>query len=89
MSDWIKATCACVTLLVGGAVWAMTNFVPAGQFEQHLENDERRYVLELKRSIRDIRKRLAETPDDPYLLEELEETIDTLCEIRPQDKLCQ
>jgi hypothetical protein len=88
MSDWIKALIACLVLLGGGVAWAVTNFVGLSQFEQHLANEESRYVLELKQDIRDLQKRLAANPDNDYLQDELVDQIDALCEMRPDDRLC-
>jgi hypothetical protein len=88
MNDFTKALAVCLPLLAGGIAWGVTNFVPLSQWEQHLKGEESRYVLELKKSIRDIRQRLRQRPDDAYLLQDLQETIDTLCELRPDDKLC-
>ena len=88
MSDLIKTLCACLVLLGGGLAWGVTNFVAKSDFEQHLENDERRYVLELKKSLREIAEYLADDPGDPYLQQDYQDTLDLLCEIRPNDRLC-
>lgn len=104
MSDWIKATCMAVTLLVGGAVWAITNFagkddivrldavtaelVPAAEYDKHLENEESRYVLALKKEIRELQRYVRANPQDRYAADDLDDMINTLCEIRPSDRLC-
>ena len=89
MSDLVKALCACLVLLGGGLAWGMSNFVHVSDFDQHLENDERRYVLELKKAIREIEQHLQSDPNDPYLLQDYQETLDLLCELRPEDRLCE
>ena len=72
-----------------GGIHALdTRYTPLSNYEQHLEAEQSRYVLELKKSIRDIQAKLRADPGNPYLLADLEDTIATLCEIRPEDKLC-
>ncbi len=89
MNDFIKTMIACLVLLGGGIAWAVTNFTPQSDFDKHLDAELSRYVLDLKQSIRDINRLLDDDPYDEYLIEDLEDTIATLCEIRPDDKLCQ
>lgn len=89
MSDMIKTLLACLALLGGGLAWGVTNFVVKTDFEKHLENDEQRYVLELKKALREMEAYMREDPEDPYLQQDYQETLDLLCEIRPEDRLCQ
>jgi hypothetical protein len=67
--------------------------VAAEDFEKYIEQqqmaDERSYVQELKEDIRNVRKALIEFPDEEFLIEELAELTDELCEIRPEDRLCE
>ena len=61
-------------------------------FEQYIEQqqlaDDREYVQELKKEIRDITGALQVDPGEVYLIEARAELIDELCEIRPDDRLC-
>jgi hypothetical protein len=66
--------------------------VAAEDFKEYIEQqqmaDERAYVQDLKKDIRDLTGALLEDPDEDYLIEALAELIDELCEIRPDDRLC-
>lgn len=101
----ITTLVAVIALIGGGIGWSVTNFapkaeterlhsiaeqhVPVGSYEQHLENEESQFVLQLKQDIREIKRLLREDPDDEYLHEELADMIDALCELRPEDRLCE
>jgi len=91
----IKAAAAVVTsigVIGGGTVTLNKMHVSADDFERYIQQqqmaDERDYVRELKRDIRDVQGALLEDPDEPFLLETLLELIDELCEYRPNDRLC-
>lgn len=67
--------------------------VPVSEFKEYIdqqaEADEQRYILDLKEDIRDIRMALRLHPDDEYLQESLDELMWELCDLRPDDKLCE
>ena len=87
----IAAAVVAVGTIGGGALTLDHLHVAAQDFkdyiEQQQEADDRMYVQELKKDIRSLRLALSET-DDEYLAEELAALIDELCEIRPDDRLC-
>lgn len=56
--------------------------------DQQIQADERAYVQELKKNIREVTGSLLENPDEVYLIEALASLVDELCEIRPDDRLC-
>ena len=89
----IATALGAVTVIGGSALTLDRMHVPASDFEQYIEQqqmaDERAYVQELKKDIRDITGALQEDPDEVYLLEAREELIDLLCELRPDDRLCE
>jgi hypothetical protein len=79
---------------IGGGALALDKMhVAAEDFKEYIEQqqmaDERSFVLELKKDIRDIQGALQEDPNEPYLIDALAELIDQLCEIRPDDRLCE
>lgn len=91
----MKTTLATVAVLIGilasafgGIEVADSRYASAADFSSHLEAEQSRYVLELKQQIRDINRRLDRDPDNDYLRDELHDLIDTLCELRPDDRLC-
>ena len=95
LSAAAKSAAAIVTsigVVAGGGIALDKMHVPASDFEQYIEQqqmaDEREYVQELKKDIRDITGALLEDPDELYLLEARAELIDQLCELRPDDRLC-
>lgn len=88
MSDAIKVLAACLALIGGGIAWAVTNFVPASTFDDHLTAEERRYVLQLKSEIRELEKDLRAHPDAAGLRDDMAELLDQLCELRPKDRYC-
>ena len=87
------ATVTAIGVIGGGTLTLNEMHVSADDFEkyvqQQLESDERDYVRDLKRDIRDIEGALQEDPDEQYLIEALAELIDELCEYRPDDRLCE
>ena len=89
----IAASVAAVGTIGGGALALDRLHVAAEDFEKYIEQqqmaDEREYVQELKEDIRNIRKALIEFPDEEFLIEELAELVDELCELRPEDRLCE
>lgn len=89
----IAAAVAAVGTIGGGALTLDKMHVSSKDFEYYIQQqiaaDEAEYVLELKRMIRDVRGALQEHPDDEWLQDELAELIDTLCELRPDDRLCE
>lgn len=79
---------------IGGGALALDKLhVAAEDFEKYIEQqqmaDDRSYVLALKKDIRDVTGALIESPDEEFLIESLAELIDELCEIRPDDQLCE
>lgn len=88
----IAAAVAAVGTIGGGALTLDKMHVAASEFEQYLEqqqiNEEREYVRALKKDIRDVQEALFEYPGEEFLEEELATLIDELCELRPDDKLC-
>ena len=79
---------------IGGGALALDKMhVAAEDFKEYIEQqqmaDERSFVLELKKDIRDIQGALQEDPNELYLIDALAELIDQLCEIRPDDRLCE
>lgn len=88
----IAASVTAVGVIGGGALTLDNLHVAAEDFREYIEQqqmaDEREYVQDLKEDIRNIRKALIEFPDEEFLLEELAELIDELCELRADDRLC-
>lgn len=103
--EMITTWVTCLALIGGSIAWAVTNFagkddtlrleqiaqqhVPVSSYEQHLENEESQYVLALKKEIREVSRLLESEPEDEYLQEALADLLDTLCELRSNDRLCQ
>jgi len=89
----MAAAVAAVGAIGGSGIALDKMHVAAEDFKQYIEQqqlaDERLYVQRLKEDIREIRGALAEDPDEEYLIEALAELIDELCEIRPDDRLCE
>ena len=88
----IAASVAAVGTIGGGALALDKMHVASEDFDQYIEQqqmaDERQYVLEIKKDIRDVQGALQEDPDEVYLQEALAELLDALCEVRPEDRLC-
>ena len=79
---------------IGGGALALDKLhVAAEDFEKYINqqqmSDDRDYVLELKKDIRDVQGALSVSPDEDYLIDALAELVDALCEIRPDDRLCE
>lgn len=76
-----------------GALYLDHAHVAASEFKQYIEQqqaaDERDYVLDLKEQIREVRYALITRPDDTYLKEALEELLWELCDVRPEDRMCE
>jgi len=89
----MAAAVVAVGSIGGGALALDRMHVAAEDFKQYIEqqqmSDEREYVQDLKKDIRDIQGSLLDNPDEDYLVEALAELIDELCEIRPDDRLCE
>jgi len=87
----VAATVVAIGSIGGGALTLDRLHVAAEDFEKYIEQqqmaDDREYVLELKKDIREVRKILAEESDE-YLEGALEDLIDELCEMRPEDREC-
>jgi len=83
----ISIAVVAVASIGGGALQLDRMHVASDDFEQHLAYQESRYVLELKKDIRELRQMLAGKPD-PYLQDALADLIDELCELRPEDREC-
>ena len=82
-----------VTVVGGGGIALNELHVASADFDAYIEqeqlSDEREYVLRLKADIREVRQALFENPDATYLAEDLAEMLDDLCELRPEDRLCE
>jgi hypothetical protein len=79
---------------IGGGTMTLNKMHVASEdfkeyIEQQLAADEREYVRDLKGDIRDVRAALLVHVDDEYLIEELADLIDELCEVRIEDRLCE
>ena len=89
----IAAACTAVGVIGGGALGLDKLHVASEDFDKYIEqrimSDERDYVQELKKDIRDITGALIDDPDEEYLIEALAEMLDQLCELRPEDRLCE
>ena len=83
----IAASVAAVGAIGGGALTLDRLHVAAEDFEKHLEYEKSRYVLQLKKDIRELRKILSEVSDE-YLEGALNDLVDELCELRPDDREC-
>lgn len=88
MTDIVKAALTAVAIVATGLAFAFTNFVSSAEWDDHLTAEERRYVLQLKADLRDIAKDITADPGNQGLLDDREELIDELCELRPDDRLC-
>ena len=88
----MAAAVVAVGSIGGGALALDRMHVAAGDFKEYIEQkqiaDDREYVQDLKKEIRDVRGSLVDAPDEEYLIEALAELIDELCEIRPDDRVC-
>ena len=88
----IAASVIAVGSIGGGALALDRLHVASSDFAEYIEQqqvaDDRDYVLKLKEDIREVRTLLLTHVDDAYLTEELQAMIDELCEIRPDDRLC-
>jgi hypothetical protein len=88
----IAAACVAAGTIGGGALALDKLHVAAADFDQYIEQramaDERDYVLTLKQDIRAVRSALQSNPDDAYMIDELAGLMDELCDIRPDDRLC-
>ena len=89
----IAAAVVAVGSIGGGALALDRMHVASEDFreyiEQQQENDEREYVQDIKEDIREIRTALLSHPGDEYLMDALADLMDELCEIRPDDRLCE
>jgi len=88
----IAAGVVAVGSIGGGAIALDIRHVAAQDFAEYIEqqqvSDERDYVLQLKKDIRQLRGALSEDPGDDYLVDALADMINELCEIRPEDREC-
>ncbi len=78
---------------IGGSTLTLNKLhVSSEDFREYIEQeqmaDEREYVRDIKGDIRDVRSALLVHVDDEFLLDELADLIDELCELRPDDRLC-
>ena len=85
----IAAAVGAVGVIGGSALTLDHLHVASEDYEKHLEYQESRYVLELKKDIRDLKGALVTDPDDQYLKEYLADLLDELCELRPEDRECE
>lgn len=88
----IAAAVVAVGSIGGGALALDKMHVASEDFKEYIEQqqiaDEREYVRDLKNDIRDVRAALLAHPEDDFLLDELADLVDELCEIRPDDRIC-
>ena len=88
----IAASIAAAGAIGGSAVALNELHVPQAEFDQYLQqqqiSDDREYVRKIKADIREVLLALNRGPDQ-YLEETLAELIDELCDLRPDDKLCE
>lgn len=88
----IASASVAVGVIGGGALTLDHLHVASTDFKEYIEqqqvNDERDYILTLKKDIREVRFALAISPGDQYLTEALAEMIAELCLIRAEDRLC-
>ena len=86
------ATVVAIGSIGGGALALDEMHVASSDFKVYIEQqqiaDEREYVRNIKEEIRDVMYALSERPSDEYLLRELDDLVDELCEYRPDDRLC-
>lgn len=78
---------------IGGGAIALDHMHVASEdfkeyIEQEQEADERSYILQLKKDIREVKTALVGSPSEGYLIEALAEMIAELCLIRVEDRLC-
>lgn len=89
----LAASFLAVGSIGGGAITLDKMHVASEDFKEYIEQqqmaDDREYVRDLKKDIRDITAALTLRPDDSFLLSELADVVDELCEIRPGDRLCE
>ena len=89
----IAAGVVAIGSIGGGALALDRMHVASEDFKEYIEQqqmaDDRDYVLQLKKDIRDVKGALLENPSEEFLIDSLAELIDSLCEIRPDDKLCE
>jgi len=84
----IATALTAVGVIGGGALTLDRMHVATGTYSAHVEAEESRYVLQLKKELREIYLDMQRNPDDTYLPEYYADLIDELCELRPDDKLC-
>ena len=88
----IAAAVVAIGSIGGGALALDKMHVASQDFKEYIEQqqmaDEREYVRDLKKDIRDVKSVLLLHPEDEFLLDELADLIDELCEIRPDDRIC-
>jgi hypothetical protein len=88
----IAAAVVAVGSIGSGALALDKMHVASEDFRDYIEqqqmSDERDYVQELKKDIREVRTALLSHPGDEYLVDALADLLDELCEIRPDDRLC-
>jgi len=82
------AVVAAMASIAGSALAVDHLYVRVSEFAKYLDAEQSQYVLQLKKDIRQVRQLLEDNPDDQYLEDDLADLIDTLCEIRPDDRLC-
>jgi len=89
----IASSLTAVGIIGGGALTLDRMHVATEDFKEYIEvqqnADERTYVLNLKKDIRDIKMALLSNPDEEYLRSSLADAIDDLCDLRPEDRLCE
>jgi hypothetical protein len=88
----MAAAVVAVGSIGGGALALDKMHVASEDFKEYIEQqqmaDERDYVREIKKDIRDVQGALLLDPNEEYLIEYLAELMDELCELRPDDRVC-
>jgi len=89
----IATSLTAVGIIGGGALTLDRMHVATEDFKEYIEvqqqSDERDYVLTLKKDIREIKLAIASNPSEVYLINALADSLDDLCELRPDDRLCE
>ena len=88
----LAAAVMAVGAISGGALTLDKMHVASSDFEQYVEaqasSEQSRYVLQLKKEIRELRQILSRDPSDQYLQNALADLVDELCLMQPDDREC-
>ena len=81
----IASIVAAVTALVGGSIAVEDRYVDEPTYARHVAENERGYII-------DLVGKASEVEDGPYkdtLCDALEEALGRLCDVAPNDSICQ